>query len=141
MTTPSNEQMSRPETSLRAGVALTLGIVPFACSALAMQVFKGMAYLGANTTHGNTRTLCGMIGVPSGILMIGSAKIFGLTQQLAWGKYAKNPVEDGANQRLAWYGLTHLPGKDLYALTKAFFSPMELHPGEFSLEQWSQLKI
>ncbi|NGX26691.1 MAG: hypothetical protein K940chlam6_00616 [Chlamydiae bacterium] len=140
-TTPLTEKMSQLEVGVKSGVALALGIVPFISSVIAMQIFKGVAYLSAHTSHQSLRTLSSVVGIPAGALMVASAKIFGFTQQLAWGKYAKHPTSDGANTRLAWYGVRSLPGKDLCALTKAFLSPSKLGHDEWPLRQWSQVQI
>ncbi|NGX37412.1 MAG: hypothetical protein K1000chlam2_00566 [Chlamydiae bacterium] len=140
-TTPLTEKMSQLEVSIKSGVALTLGIVSFISSMIAMQIFKGVAYLSARTNHQSLRTLSSMVGIPAGALMVASAKIFGFTQQLAWGKYAKHPTSDGTNTRLAWYGVGSLPRKDLCVLTKAFLFPSNLGHDEWSLKQWSQVQI
>jgi len=139
--TSSTEKMSSFEVGVKSGAALVLGIVPFVVSMIAMLIFKGMAYLGAHANHQSLRTVCGVVGVPSGALMVASAKVFGLTQQLVWGKYARNPTGDGINARLAWYGVSSLPGKDLCFIAKAFFSSSQLGNDEWSLKQWSQLEI
>ena len=140
-TTAHTESMTRSELGVRSGVAVTLGLVPFVTSLIAMRVFKGMASLASRAAHQPVRVMCGLIGIPAGAAMIVSAKIFGLTQHLAWGKYAKNPAEDGPNQRLARYGLSDLPGQDLWAFSKAFLTPNSLTSGEWSLAQWSQLRV
>ncbi|NGX38316.1 MAG: hypothetical protein K1000chlam2_01489 [Chlamydiae bacterium] len=140
-TTPLTEKMSQLEVSVKSSVALALGIVSYISSRIAMQIFKGVAFLSAHTEHQSLRTLSSMVGIPAGALMVASAKIFGLTQQLAWGKYAKHPTGDGANTRLAWYGVGPLPGKDLCTLTKAFLSPSKLAHDEWSLKEWGQVQI
>jgi len=140
-TTPSTEEMTSSELRVKSAVALALGILPFAINNITMQSFKSMAYLATLSNSKALPVLCGIIAVPIGGIMLLSAKIFGLTQKLAWGKYAKSPIGDGANTRLAWYGVRPLAGKDFCSLTKAFFIPSKLGINERSLEEWSRLQI
>lgn len=139
--TPSTEEISSCELRIKSAVALTLGIFPFAISYLTLKIFKNMAYLATLADNKALTALCGIIAVPTGAIMLFSAKIFGLTQTLAWGKYAKNPTGDGSNTRLAWYGVRPLAGKDFCSLTKVFFVPSKLERDERSLEEWSRLQI
>ena len=141
VTVPSTEKMSQFEVGSKSVAALTLGIVPFLSCMIAMRIFKGMAYLSAKTQNQSLRTLCGIVGIPTGALMVGSAKAFGLSQQLFWGKYAKSPSGEGTNTRLAWYGVRSLPRTDLSSLTKAFLSPSKLDDDEWTLKEWSQVQI
>src|SRR5690606_27231970 len=101
---------------------------------IAMYAFKGFAYLGAalqkaeNSNHSlkqkaalAARILTGIPGVCSAAAMIGTAKLFALSQTITWKHYVKHPSGDGTNTRLAWYGSQSWLVSDLKAISKTFF--------------------
>lgn len=136
-TTASTEQMSPLETRLKSAAALTLGIIPFAVSMISMQIFKAMAALGSRTENSGLRIASGIVGIPAGTVMVLAAKVFGLAQQLVWGRFARSPQGDGINTRLAWYGVRSLPWKDLASFTQAFLNGTS----DRSLAEWSRVQV
>ena len=140
-TTPAEEEMPIIENGVKSAFALALGMAPFIGSIASMKVLKTAAGLGAKTKNSVTRDLFGVVGVPAGVAMVSTAKLFGLSQELVWKDYAKNPTGDGPNTRLAWYGVRELPRDDIHAISKAFFSPQKLKKGEWSLHDWKEVQI
>lgn len=127
----------------RSVTALTLGIFPFIIHTVTRNIFKAFAYLGATAdARGYTilRKMCGVLGVPAAVFMVGSAKLFALTQLLVWKHYVRKPEDDGANTRLAWYGAGYLPWNDLQAITGAFFN-QQLASNVWTLKQWKKVQL
>lgn len=140
-TTPSNEKMSPVTSGIKTVIALSLGFFPFVVSAAALTALKKFSQWGLKSKN---RAVCLFCAAPASCcsaLFFVSAKIFGITQLIVWRNYAKHPIGDRLNTRLAWYGLQTLAQKDFWALQKAWFAPAQLKEGEFSLEQWSQIQI
>ena len=131
-----------PHLELRSAAALTLGIVPFLIHSVTLRIFKTIAYLGAiadRNGHTFLRQAIGILAVPVGTVMMGSAKLFAKAQLLIWKHYVRSPEGDEANTRLAWYGADSLPWQDLQAIVKVFFDAPSSNA--WTLEQWSVVEI
>ena len=158
-TTPSTEQMSEGELFGKSAIAGTLGMIPFLINQLAMYTFKGLAYIAGSAQKAESgghplgqlasrgvRVLTGIPGMIAAVAMIGSARLFALSQTLAWKHYVKNPSGDGLNTRIGWYGARPwLFNQDLKSIAKAFYAPGKLkrhatNP-EWSLLEWSRVKV
>ena len=122
--------MSNLEIKIKSIAAFTLGIIPFGFTQLWLALFRLMA------SHN-----VASIGILSAFLTMVSAKIFSLSQWLIWNKYIPRPSGDTINSRLAQYGSTNQPWIDLKTIYKAFYSPYDLQPDEWKIEQWSTVTI
>jgi hypothetical protein len=153
-TTPSTKEMTKGELMGKSAIAGVLGIIPFLVNQLAMYGFKGLAYVAGSAQKAETggyllkqliakgvRVLTGVPGMVAAAAMIGSAKIFALSQTLIWGHYVKNPSGDEINTRLAWYGSQPWFFQDLKSIAKAFYSPDKLQKDDWNLLDWSRLKV
>lgn len=100
---------------------------------------------------GKNKTAANALKIPSTInaipavlfasLMIGSAKVFSYTQKLIWGGFVAKPVGDKINTRVAQYGATDQPGKDLKCIAKALFTPKKLAKEDWTLNEWKRVSI
>ena len=122
--------MSNLEIRIKSIAALSLGIIPFGFTQLWLAIFRLTA------SH-----RIGSIGIVSAFLTMVSAKVFSLSQWLIWNKYVPRPSGDTTNSRLAQYGSTNQPWVDLKTIYKAFYSPDDLQPGEWNIDQWSTVII
>lgn len=151
----SDEKMSKAALYAKSGAALTLGVLPFAFTGLGFLGFKPFAKIGnaldqkiVNATGAKKSALrvikiifASIPGILFGSLMLGSAKLFGYSQQAIWRDFVKKPTGDGPNARLAQYGVSNQAGRDLKTISQAFFAPKKLAPGLWTLREWSQIKL
>lgn len=155
-TTPSDVKMGKAEVFFKSGAALTLGFLPFLVMAIAMPIFKGFAAIGSflekkmeGKSKGAIRalkvlsTLNAIPAIINAALMIGAIKVFSCSQKLIWGHFVAAPTGDKPNTRVAQYGSTKLPGKDLKCIARALFHPKKLEPGkgDWKLSEWKQIRV
>lgn len=153
-TFPSDKVMPNWQLRLKQVVALSLGVIPFALSLLGTTLFRPLASVAATldekaaNASGIKRTVLkvskfatALLAIPFAGMMIGSAKLFGYAQKAAWGFYVEKPTGDGLNTRLAQYGVSAQAFKDLKAIAIALFNPQNLSQDQWTLRQWSQIKI
>lgn len=115
------DTMSDWELTAKKYTALTLGVVPCASAYLALFCFKNCTNL--ITTY----------------WMMGSIKLFSLSQEVVWGKYVPFPSGDSFNSRLAQYGSGEQIWTDLDTIKRALNEPETLATGEWTLEEWKQI--
>ena len=155
-TTPAQKEMPKGELIGKSIVAASLGIVPFLTNQVSMYIFKGIAYTGSLAEKKElsgtpimkkvgfaAKILTGIPGIFAAATMLGSAKLFSLSQLPPWQHYVKNPSGDGTNTRLAWYGAQNRISKDLTNIVKAFFLPAVSQQEQklWTLSDWSKLKV
>ncbi len=80
-------------------------------------------------------------GITTAALLMGSAKLFALSQKIVWSHYVAKPSSNGKNTRLAQYGAGSKPWMDFQLITKAFISPTSLPEGAWKLKTWSKRDV
>ncbi len=123
MTTNVSTQIQGCELYFRSATALSLGMTPFLSHYIGTGLVNGLLFICDHATKASSllgRVAKIVLAIPlllGGIIQYVSAKIFSLTQQLAWGRESVlNPQEDGANTRLARDGAGDKSWNDFKAL-------------------------
>ena len=92
-TTNYTEQMSKKEVALKGALALTLGILPFIVTKIALNSLSLFSYF-AHKLEGTylSKVIVPLIGIPatvSALIVYLGAKVFAYSQLPSWGKYVK----------------------------------------------------
>lgn len=153
-TTPSDVKFGKAEIFFKSATALTLGFIPFLVMAISMPIFKSFAAIGSfleKSMEGKSKgavralkflsTLTAIPAIINAAFMMGAIKVFSCSQKLIWGKFVAKPSGDRPNTRVAEYGSTNLPGKDLKCIARALFTPKKLAKDDWKLNEWKQIRI